>query len=349
MTGNQLGDFDYRLPPGRIAQQPAEPRDQARLLVSRGSGIEDRRCHELDRILTSDDLLVINDTRVFPARLVGHKPTGGRCQILLLRPLSADQQQWQALIDSNKPVRIGQTIQIGTTMVATVTGQWADSFQLQLTPMADSGAGEISAIIEQHGVMPLPPYIASSGAEADRQHYQTVFARHRGAVAAPTAGLHFTPQLLARLASAGIETASVTLHVGVGTFRPVRHEDINQHVMHQEWGQIDAATAERLNQWRGRGKRIVAVGTTTTRVLETALDAEGRWQPWQGETSLFIRPGYRFRAIDALMTNFHLPRSTLLMLVAAFIGFERFQRDYQHAIERGYRFYSYGDASLLYP
>ncbi|MBF0125485.1 MAG: tRNA preQ1(34) S-adenosylmethionine ribosyltransferase-isomerase QueA [Magnetococcales bacterium] len=342
-----LGDFDYQLPAGRIAQQPAHPRDHSRLLVSRQGGIEDRRFDELDQILGADDLLVLNDTRVFPARLVGHKTTGGRCSVLLLRPISSDLRSWQALIDSNKKVRIGQTTLIDNVITATVMGKMGgDSFHVQLTIGTDQS---VMDAIEQHGVMPLPPYIASSGVDADRQHYQTVFARHSGAVAAPTAGLHFTPQLLDRLAAAGVGVTSVTLHVGMGTFQPVRHEDIDQHVMHREWGCLDAATAERLNQWRASGRRVVAVGTTTVRVLETAMGDDGRWQAWSGKTNLFIRPGYSFRAVDALITNFHLPRSTLLMLVAAFVGQPRLKRDYGHAIVHGYRFYSYGDASLLYP
>ncbi len=338
-----LSDFDYSLPPGRIAQEAAEPRDAARLLVSRASAVEDRLFRDLPSILRPGDLLVLNDTRVFPARLLGHKPTGGRVEIFLLRSLG-EPDLWQAMAAANRPVRAGLEVVIAPGFTVTVEARTGPHCRVRLS-VAD---GDPLAAIDRHGRMPLPPYITGSDPNRDRHRYQTVFADKPGAVAAPTAGLHFTPGLLHRLEEAGIGRVTVTLHVGPGTFQPVREEVVNDHVMHGEWCHLPAESAERIRAARAAGGRIVAVGTTAVRVLESGWDeTTGRLMPFSGETDLFILPGYRFRMVDLLITNFHLPKSTLLMLVAAFVGKARLDRDYAHAIAAGYRFYSYGDAMVL--
>ena len=333
--------FDYRLPPDRIAQQPAEPRDAARLLFSGTQEIADHHFRDLPTLLRPGDLLLLNDTRVIPARLQGKKTTGGRVELLLLRP-EPEPHLWQALARANKPVRPGLEIIIAPGFRALITARIGDQCHVRLQ------ADDPTAALATHGQMPLPPYITPTDAARDKTRYQTVFAHHDGAVAAPTAGLHFTQSLLTHLAKMGVEIATVTLHVGLGTFQPLRCADPSQHVMHREWCQITPETADRVNATRKQGGRIVAVGTTTARVLETAAKSVGI-VPFAGDTALFIQPGHRFHAVDALITNFHLPNSTLLMLVAAFIGKKRLHRDYTHAISNGYRFYSYGDATLLLP
>ncbi|MCC7425753.1 MAG: tRNA preQ1(34) S-adenosylmethionine ribosyltransferase-isomerase QueA [Alphaproteobacteria bacterium] len=336
-------DFDFELPPDRIAAAPARPRDSARLLVVREGGLADCIVHDLPGLLRTGDLLVFNDTRVIPARLVGRRGAA-RVEILLHKPLGAG--RWQAFARPAKRLRPGERVAFATGFAATVQarlegGEVALDFGLEDVALA--------AALRAHGAVPLPPYIPrpEGPRPEDQADYQTMFARHDGSVAAPTAGLHFTPALMAALAARGVGSVAVTLHVGAGTFLPVRTEDVTAHRMHAERGEIAPAAAERINAARRAGGRIVAVGTTSLRLLESAVDDDGRIRPFAGETEIFILPGFRFRAVDLLMTNFHLPRSTLFMLVSAFAGRDRMRAAYAHAIAAGYRFYSYGDASLL--
>jgi S-adenosylmethionine:tRNA ribosyltransferase-isomerase len=354
----RVDEFDFELPEERIALRPAHPRDAARLLVARpGGALEDRSVRDLPALLRAGDIMVFNDTKVIPAQLRGRRERDGNvAQIIVNLIERIDEAEWWALARPGKRLAIGDRIAFGHegrvcllgTLAATVMEKAADgrvrlAFQFHGTFLDEA--------IATIGEAPLPPYIAQRRAPDDQDlaDYQTIYATHEGAVAAPTAGLHFTPELVARLDAAGIERAFLTLHVGAGTFLPVKAEDTSGHTMHAERGTIDAATAERLNAARKRGGRIVSVGTTALRLLESAADASGVIHPFEGATDIFITPGYRFRAVDLLMTNFHLPRSTLFMLVAAFAGLGTMQRAYAHAIESGYRFYSYGDSSLLYP
>ncbi|MBF0187359.1 MAG: tRNA preQ1(34) S-adenosylmethionine ribosyltransferase-isomerase QueA [Magnetococcales bacterium] len=337
-------DFDYHLPEERIAQHPAQPRDSARLLVSRSDEVHDGQFRDILDHLQAGDALVLNDTRVIPARLQGTKPTGGKVELLLVRPL-AKADCWRAMGRSGKPLRPGQVIQLAEGFSAEVLERKEEMVEIRLA----SSQGTVQEAIETHGRMPLPPYIQSAGQKQDRDDYQTIFARHDGAVAAPTAGLHITPGLMDAIKKRGVSIHHLTLHVGLGTFRPVRENDLSKHVMHHEWCELSQETAEQLNAIRIGGGRTVAVGTTVVRTLESAADSDGRLRAFCGETDLFILPGYQFKAVDRMVTNFHLPKSTLLMLVAAFIGKERMDRDYRFAIDNGFRFYSYGDASLLYP
>ncbi|MBF0284500.1 MAG: tRNA preQ1(34) S-adenosylmethionine ribosyltransferase-isomerase QueA [Magnetococcales bacterium] len=342
----RLSDFDYSLPEDRIAQRPAARREASRLLVSRPEGVEDRRFGDLETLLEPGDLLVLNDTRVLPARLLGCKAdSGGRVEIFLLRALDGG-HRWEALIRASKPPKPGALIRIGEGegegFVAVGPRRGPGTYEATLPE-----GGSWAELLERHGRMPLPPYITASDPEEDRERYQTVYARNPGAVAAPTAGLHFTPELLARLEARGIGSTRVTLHVGLGTFQPVREEDLSRHVMHREWYRLPAESAERIAETRRRGGRIVAVGTTAVRVLESAAAPDGTLVPGEGETNLFILPGYRFKGVDRMITNFHLPKSTLLMLVAAFVGKGRMERDYAHALASDYRFFSYGDAQFL--
>ncbi|MEO5346651.1 MAG: tRNA preQ1(34) S-adenosylmethionine ribosyltransferase-isomerase QueA [Magnetococcus sp. YQC-9] len=341
----QLCDFDYHLPESHIAQRPVSPRDAARLLVSRPEGIEDASFCELSRWLRAGDLLLLNDTRVIPARLYGRKSTGARVEILLSRPLPDGTGVWEALIRANRPVRMGGEIEIGEGFLARVEGRDEGCFRVRL--LTDDG--DVERALQRHGELPLPPYITASDPQENTERYQTVFAAQPGAVAAPTAGLHFTPELLQSLQDLGVGIAKATLHVGLGTFQPVRHENLAEHRMHREFFTLSREVADRVNDTRQAGGRVVAVGTTVTRLLESAADETGRLRAMQGDTSLFILPGYRFRVVDGMITNFHLPKSTLLMLIAAFVGKGRQERDYAHAIASGYRFYSYGDANLLFP
>jgi len=355
----KVSDFDYELPPACIAQEPARPRDAARMLVHRlrSAVTEHLRVAQLDRVLEPGDLLVVNDTRVRCARLVGHRASGGAIEMLLLERL--DERRWRALVKPGGRLRQGERLELeGGALVATplersrgAAGEPEAAWQLSLE--AASG-GEVEAELERHGRMPLPPYIRRPRGqdprrEDDRASYQTVYAREPGAIAAPTAGLHFTPQLLERLAACGVERAAVTLHVGEGTFKPVTAQDLAEHRMHAERFSLPEATVAALERCRTRGGRVVAVGTTSVRVLESCVDAGGQLRPGAGATGLFLVPGAHFQVVDALLTNFHLPRSTLLMLVCAFAGRERVLRLYREAIEQGYRFYSYGDAMLLLP
>lgn len=336
--------FDFPLPRHLIAEHPREPREQARLLVV-GAGLDDRHIADLPDLLRRGDLLVYNDTRVIPARLHG-KRGGAAIEATLHR--AEDPAQWRAFIKGAKRLKPGDTIRFAEDFSAVVTAKHSEG---DVSLRFSVEGASLRGALERHGIMPLPPYIKRPrGGEArDRDDYQTIFAAKDGAIAAPTAGLHFTPWLLERLNEEGIERAAVTLHVGAGTFLPVKAEDTEQHRMHSETGFIDSATAERINAARAEGRRVVALGTTSLRLLESAADAQGRLAPFAGETDIFITPGYRFRAVDLLLTNFHLPRSTLFMLVAAFAGLGRMKRAYAHAAGHGYRFFSYGDACLLEP
>jgi len=349
--------FDFDLPEDRIALRPASPRDSARLLVVRpGERLEDRIVRDLPSLLRAGDALVFNDTKVIPARLSGIRRRGeavAHIEATLHMRTGAD--RWKAFLKPAKRVSVGDRIQFGHdgescflgTLEATVAEKGEGGEALLVF---DFSGPVLDEAIAAAGHIPLPPYIASKRPddEQDRRDYQTIYAREEGAVAAPTAGLHFTPDLFAALDAAGIERYFVTLHVGAGTFLPVKAEDTEAHKMHAEWGEVDEKTAGALNAVRARGGRIVSVGTTSLRLLESAADPFGILKPWSGETNIFITPGYRFRMVDILMTNFHLPRSTLFMLVSAFSGLETMQVAYHHAIEREYRFYSYGDSSLLF-
>ncbi|RJF90824.1 tRNA preQ1(34) S-adenosylmethionine ribosyltransferase-isomerase QueA [Sphingomonas cavernae] len=336
--------FDFELPPERIALRPVSPRDSARMLVLDGGSTADCHVSDLPQQLRAGDMLVFNDTRVIPAQLEGIR---GQARIGATLHKREGLRRWRAFIRNAKRLREGDEIDFGAGVFATATDRDEDgSFAL------DFGGDEpVEVLLERAGTMPLPPYIAGKRATdaQDREDYQTMFAREAGAVAAPTAALHFTPGLIAALEAAGVETATLTLHVGAGTFLPVKVEDTEAHRMHAEWGRIDAVTAERLNAVRAGGGRLIAVGTTSLRLIESAAGEDGLVRPFDGDTAIFITPGYRFKAIDGLMTNFHLPRSTLFMLVSALMGRERMQAAYAHAIASGYRFYSYGDASLLLP
>jgi S-adenosylmethionine:tRNA ribosyltransferase-isomerase len=337
--------FDFDLPQDRIALRPARPRDAARLLVVEGGKpFADRTVRDLPCLLRPGDVLVFNDTRVIPAQLEG---TRGEAKIGATLHKRLDLRRWQAFVRNARRVRPGDRIDFAQDVAAIAEERHADgSFTL-----AFCGDEPVEALLERAGTMPLPPYIAGKRAtdEQDRSDYQTMFAREDGAVAAPTAALHFTPALLAALDEAGIGRETLTLHVGAGTFLPVKADDTEAHTMHSEWGRIDAATAERLTAARRAGGRVIAVGTTSLRLLESAAGEDGTILPFEGDTAIFITPGYCFRAIDGLMTNFHLPKSTLFMLVSALMGLARMRAAYAHAIAEEYRFYSYGDSSLLLP
>jgi len=336
-------DFDFDLPAERIALRPARPRDSARLLAVNGSDISDRTVLDLPDLLRPGDVLVFNDTKVIPAQLEGRR---GEASIGATLHKREGPREWQAFLRNAKRARIGDGIDFGSGVSARVVDKAEDGSAL----LHFDGEEPVELLLEWAGRMPLPPYIASRREvdERDRQDYQTMFAREEGAVAAPTAALHFTPRLLDALDARGIGRETLTLHVGAGTFLPVKSEEIEEHQMHAEWGRIDAATAERLNAARASG-RLIAVGTTSLRLLESAADQQGTIHPFEGDTAIFITPGYRFRAIDGLLTNFHLPRSTLFMLVSALMGLDVMKAAYRHAIDAGYRFYSYGDGSLLLP
>jgi S-adenosylmethionine:tRNA ribosyltransferase-isomerase len=336
--------FDFELPQERIALRPARPRDSARLLAVEGDAIADRQMLELPDLLRAGDVLVFNDTKVIPAQLEG---TRGAASIGATLHKREGPRDWQAFLRNAKRARVGDTIDFGSGVSASVTEKAEDGSAL----LHFNGDEPVEVLLERAGRMPLPPYIASKRpADADdRADYQTMFAREEGAVAAPTAALHFTPRLLDALDERGVGRETLTLHVGAGTFLSVKADDTSGHKMHAEWGRIDAATAERLNSARAAGGRLIAVGTTSLRLLESAASDDGTIHPFEGDTAIFITPGYRFRAIDGLITNFHLPRSTLFMLVSALMGLDVMKSAYAHAIDAGYRFYSYGDASLLLP
>ena len=336
--------FDFDLPADRIALRPVRPRDAARMLLVGGERISDRQVLDLPSILRPGDVLVFNDTRVIPAQLEGRR---GDASIGATLHKREGLREWWAFVRNAKRARDGDLIEFGGGVRASAVRRDEAGAIL----LAFHGEEPVEVLLERAGRMPLPPYIASKReADAtDREDYQTIFAREKGAVAAPTAALHFTDRLLAMLDERGVRRETLTLHVGAGTFLPVKADDTADHKMHSEWGRIDQATAERLNRARAEGGRLIAVGTTSLRLLESAAADDGRVEPFEGDTAIFITPGYRFRAVDGLMTNFHLPKSTLFMLVSALMGLDVMKAAYEHAIAEKYRFYSYGDASLLLP
>lgn len=336
--------FDFDLPPERIALRPVAPRDAARMLLVAGDVLSDRTVLDLPTVLRPGDCLVFNDTRVIPARLEGRR---GDARVGVTLHMRIDLRRWQAFVRNAKRLRIGDVVDFGAEVFASVEAKHEDG---SLT-FAFHGDEPVELLLSAAGTMPLPPYIASKRGVDDRDttDYQTMFAEKDGAVAAPTASLHFTPRLIDAFAAAGISTETLTLHVGAGTFLPVKADDTENHVMHAEWGEISAAVAARLNAVKAAGGRIIAVGTTVLRLLESAAGEDGVLRPFANETRIFITPGYRFRFVDGLMTNFHLPKSTLFMLVSALMGREVMQAAYAHAVAEGYRFYSYGDSSLLLP
>ena len=342
----KLSDFDFDLPEGLIATRPARPRTSARLLLAEGESIRDLHVRDLVDVFRAGDRLVLNNTRVIPARLFGHRARGeavAKVEITLLEPAATG---WRALAKPLRKVQVGEVIVFSDQLSAVVADKGEADLRLEFNLTGE----DFDAALAQAGAMPLPPYIAAKrpADDQDKADYQTVFARHAGAVAAPTASLHFDAGLLEALAAKGVEFTEVTLHVGAGTFLPVKVEDVTTHRMHAEWGQVTDAAAAEINATRAAGGRVIPVGTTALRLIESAAQT-GRMMPWQGPTDIFIYPGFRFQVTDALMTNFHLPRSTLLMLVAALMGKERMDRIYDHAVTSGYRFFSYGDASLLIP
>lgn len=340
----RVADFDFDLPAERIALRPARPRDSARLLAVRGTEISDHEVLDLPDLLRPGDVLVFNDTKVIPAQLEGRR---GEARIGATLHKREGPREWWVFLRNAKRARVGDVIDFGNGVSASVAEKVDDGSAL----LHFHGEEPVELLIERAGRMPLPPYIASRREidEADRRDYQTMFAREEGAVAAPTAALHFTPRLLDALEERGIGRETLTLHVGAGTFLPVKSEKIDEHKMHAEWGRVDAATADRLNAVRATGGRLIAVGTTSLRLLESAADDSGTIRSFEGDTAIFITPGYRFKAIDGLITNFHLPRSTLFMLVSALMGLDVMKSAYAHAVREGYRFYSYGDATLLLP
>lgn len=334
-------DFEFELPEELIAQYPAPERDASRLLLLDGAtgGYSDRHFTDLVSLVNTGDLLVFNDTRVMPARLFGRKTTGGRVEILVERLL--DETGCLAHVQASKTPRGGSRIMLDGGIELQVGGRRDDLFELRLT-----GGMALMDVLEQQGHTPLPPYIRRADETADSDRYQTVYARKPGAVAAPTAGLHFTRALIGKLESKGVVCAYVTLHVGAGTFQPIREDNIDRHRMHSEWYRVSETVCEQVNAARQAGNRVIAVGTTSVRCLEAAT-ADGRLQPFHGETDIFIYPGFRFQTVDAMITNFHLPGSTLLLLVCAFAGHDNIMKAYRHAVETGYRFFSYGDAMFL--
>lgn len=336
--------FDFDLPPDRIALRPARPRDSARMLLVEERQLSDRHVLDLPEILRPGDVLVFNDTRVIPAQLDGRR---GEARIGATLHKRQGLREWWAFVRNAKRVRDGDVIEFGGGVKASAVERDEEGAIL----LHFHGAEPVELLLEQAGRMPLPPYIAGKRPtdEADRADYQTMFAREPGAVAAPTAALHFTDRLIAALDERGVRRETLTLHVGAGTFLPVKTDDTANHRMHSEWGRIDGSTADRLNAAKASGGRLIAVGTTSLRLIESAADDAGRIQAFEGDTAIFITPGYRFKAVDGLMTNFHLPKSTLFMLVSALMGLGVMKLAYAHAIEQGYRFYSYGDSSLLLP
>ena len=344
----QLDDFDFDLPDRLIATRPASPRSSAKLLVAQGGTTQDLHVTDLPGLLTADDLLVINNTKVIPARLFGARDRGGnisKIEVTLLSPTVVG--GWRALIKPLRKVKDGEVIRFDAGLEAELEGRDEGQGLLRF----NLEGAEFDAALAEAGQMPLPPYIAAKRAAdaRDKQDYQTAFAKHQGAVAAPTASLHFDAPLLQQLHKKGVGFAEVTLHVGAGTFLPVKVEDVTTHKMHAEWGQVSTEAAEAINTTKAKGGRVIPVGTTALRLIETAATAPGRIAPWVGETDIFIYPGFEFQLTDALMTNFHLPKSTLLMLVSALMGRERMLAVYAHAVAQEYRFFSYGDSSLLIP
>lgn len=343
--GSLTSHYDFELPPERIAQHPAERRDLSRLMVvDRARGrLEHRRFADVAELIAPGDALVLNETRVFPARLVGRRASGADAEIFLLHPLAGEGDVWEALVRPGSKLKPGRTVEISPDLRVEILDSTPDGARIvrlvSHLPLEEA--------IDLHGEVPLPPYVRRETTAEDRQRYQTVYARERGSVAAPTAGLHFTPELLAALERSGVTLVRLTLHVGIGTFRPVEADDPSVHPMHAEWYRVTPEAADALNRIRAAGGRAWAVGTTSVRTLETVADPDGEVRPGEGWTRLFLRPPYRFRAVDRMITNFHLPRSTLMMLVAAFTGYDLTMRAYREAIDEGYRFYSYGDAMAI--
>lgn len=350
----KLTDFDFDLPENLIATRPAKPRSSAKLLLAEGGAIHDRHVSDLPQIFRSGDLLVLNDTKVIPARLFGLRKRGSadgtgsaKIEVTLLEPRAEPQGAWSALIKPLRKINEGETVEfsadLSATLIAKEDGQGVLAFNLT--------GDDFDAALAEAGAMPLPPYIAARRAAdaQDKEDYQTVFAQHSGAVAAPTASLHFDQDLLDALRTRGVEFAHVTLHVGAGTFLPVKVDDVTTHKMHAEWGQVSAAAAKQIARAKAEGRRVIPVGTTALRLIESAAAKTAQIAPWEGETDIFIYPGFTFHVADALMTNFHLPKSTLMMLVSALMGKERVDEIYAHAIANDYRFFSYGDSSLLVP
>jgi S-adenosylmethionine:tRNA ribosyltransferase-isomerase len=337
----KLSDFRVEIPADLIAQHPPEVRGESRLLCVDGGAEQlwDRQFSDLPDLLQPGDLLVFNNTRVMNARLFGRKQTGGKVEVLIERII--DDHNALAHLKASKSPKAGALLDIGDADVR-VTGRVGALFTLWSPHVS------FAELMKSRGHMPLPPYISREDADADRERYQTVYAEHEGAVAAPTAGLHFTPQIMTQLQEMGVEFAWVTLHVGAGTFQPVRVDDLSRHVMHKEWLEVSPQVRDQVEAAKARGGRVVAVGTTSVRSLETAA-AGGKLQPFTGETQLFITPGFQFHVVDMLLTNFHLSESTLLMLVSAFAGYDNIMQAYQHAVEQQYRFFSYGDAMLITP
>ena len=343
----KLSDFDFVLPENLIATRPARPRTSARLLLAEGDGIRDLLVRDLVEVFRKGDRLVLNNTRVIPARLFGSRRRGeaeAKVEVTLLEPQAGG--GWRALAKPLRKLRAGEVIVFSDQLSATV----ADRGEADLSLSFNLTGEDFDVALAQAGAMPLPPYIAAKRAAdaQDKEDYQTVFARHSGAVAAPTASLHFELWLLEALAAQGVDFTEVTLHVGAGTFLPVKVEDVTTHRMHAEWGQVTAQAAAQINATKAAGGRVIPVGTTALRLIESAART-GRVEPWEGPTDIFIYPGFDFRVTDGLMTNFHLPKSTLMMLVSALMGKDRIDRIYAHAIASGYRFFSYGDASVLFP
>jgi S-adenosylmethionine:tRNA ribosyltransferase-isomerase len=342
----RLEDFDFDLPERLIATRPARPRTSARLLLAEGDGITDLRVHDLIRVFRPGDRLVLNNTRVIPARLTGNRTRGdavAKVEVTLLEPAA---EGWRALARPLRKVVEGEVIRFTDDLSATVAAKSPEELRL----VFNLSGGDFDAALNAAGAMPLPPYIAAKRAPdaQDKADYQTVFARHAGAVAAPTASLHFDEALLRAIAANGVGLTEVTLHVGAGTFLPVKVDDVTTHRMHAEWGEVTPEAAAEINATKAAGGRVIPVGTTALRLIESA-GRTGKVTPWRGPTDIFIYPGFDFRVTDALMTNFHLPKSTLMMLVSALMGRERMMRIYAHAIAEGYRFFSYGDSSLLVP
>lgn len=340
-----LSDFDYDLPEALIAQQPLADRASSRLLVlDRQSGeVSHRDFVDLAGLLKPGDVLVRNETRVIPARLLGEKATGGQVEVLLVRRIEREDCVWRCMTRSSKPVRSGMTLSFPGGISGVVQDEEADGCRI----IRFECEGEFLAALDRFGRMPLPPYIRREADRSDHERYQTIFGREPGAVAAPTAGLHFDEATFARLAAQHIEVCGLTLHVGLGTFLPVRSENLAEHRMHGELYQIPAGTARTVNRARHEGRRVIALGTTSTRALEDAVDENGRLCAGRGLSELFIRPGFQFRIVDGLITNFHLPGSTLLMLVSAFAGRDKILNAYRQAVQREYRFFSYGDCMLI--
>jgi S-adenosylmethionine:tRNA ribosyltransferase-isomerase len=341
--GSRTSDYDYELPEARIAQRPVEPRDASRMLVvDRKTGsLSHQTFRDVLGLIPDGDAIVLNTTKVFRARLLGHRESGGPAEILLLRPI--DETHYEAMIHPGGKLRPGRVV----TIAEGFTVEIVDTTPRRTRIVKLHTVGDVQAAIDTHGHVPLPPYIERSDEANDVDRYQTVYANEAGSVAAPTAGLHFTDDLLAKLDAKGVERVNVLLHVGAGTFRPVSDDDPAQHLMHDEWCQVTPEAAARLNAVRARGNKIWVIGTTGVRTLETATDADGIVQPFTGETNIFLRPPYQFRGVDHLITNFHLPKSTLIMLVAAFAGYDLTMKAYGVAVESEYRFYSYGDAMAL--